>query len=397
MSKNSNNSLNDKKPPVTPLQLGILVVAVVVAFIAGTRSDYIMATIFDQQPVGELNLSSVQDVYRTLKKNYDGKLSDEELIAGAKRGLAEAVGDPYTVYFTADEANEFLGDLEGEFEGIGAELGQEEGNLIIVSPIKGSPAEKAGLRSGDIIATVNDEEAISWSVEKAVSNIRGEGGTTVRLGVIRDGKPNEISVVRGTISIPSVESEVRDGVGIISISRFGQSETTLLARQAAQDFVDQGVRAVVLDLRGNGGGYLQSSVEIASLWLNNKVVVTERSGGDIKSTLRTSGDSPLEGMQTVVLIDGYSASASEILAGALRDNGAAQLVGTQTFGKGVVQDIKDLPDGGSLKVTIASWFTPNGQNFSEEGLKPDVEVKLSDEDIEKDRDRQLNKALELLK
>ena len=396
MSKKS-TQLNSQKPPIAPLQIFIFLVAIVVSFIAGTRSDYIMATLFDQQPVGDLDLSSVQLVYRELKKNYDGKLSDEQLIAGAKKGLAESVGDPYTVYFTADEAEEFLGDLEGTFEGIGAELGKEDGNLIIVSPIKGSPAEKAGLRAGDVIATVNDEESIGWSVEKAVSVIRGEKGTTVRLGVIRDSKPLEISVVRGTISVPSVEAEVKDGVGIISISRFSRDETTILTRKAAQNFLDQGVKSIVLDLRGNGGGYLQPAVEIASLWMKNKTVLTERKGGKVTETLRTSGDSPLSGIKTVVLVDGYSASASEILAGALRDNGAAQLVGTQTFGKGVVQDVRDLSDGGTLKVTIASWYTPNGQNLSKEGIKPDFEVKLSGEDIQKERDPQMTKALELLK
>lgn len=397
MSQKSENPGSQNKPPVTPLQLGILVVAVVVAFIAGTRSDYIMATLFNQQPVGELDTSSLQEVYELLKRNYDGKLNDDDLIAGAKKGLTEAVGDPYTVYFTAEESEEFLGDLEGTFEGIGAELGKRDGNLIVVSPIKGSPAEKAGLKAGDVIATVNDEESIAWEVEKAVSVIRGEAGTTVRLGVIRDGESREISVVRGNISVPSVDTEIRDGIGVMSISRFGRTETTTLARQAAQQFIDNDVDGIVLDLRGNGGGYLQAAVEIASLWMKDEVVVTERSGGKVVDTMRTRGDAPLQGMKTIVLVDGYSASASEILAGALRDNGAARILGTQTFGKGVVQNILDLPDGSSLKVTVASWHTPAGQNISEEGLKPDVEVKLSDKDIEQSRDRQLDRALELLK
>ncbi len=379
----------------------VLLIAVVVAFIAGTRSDMLLARLQGQKVTTDaLDFSSVQDVYRTLAANYDGTLDKQKLIDGAKKGMVDSINDPYTVYFTAAEAKEFLSDLEGTFEGIGAELSRKDGALTIVSTIDGSPAKGAGLMGGDMILKVNDEDTKGWSVEQAVKKIRGEKGTTVKLTIYRasQDKPLEISVVRDTITDPSVKTEVTaNNVGIIRITRFGQTDTVSLARTAAADFKTKGVKGIILDLRGNGGGYLQASVEVASLWMKNKVVVTERSGGRVTETLRTSGDAVLEGIPTIVLVNGSSASASEILAGALSDNGVAKLVGEKTYGKGVVQDVKDLSDGGSLKVTIASWYTPNGKNISKEGITPQTVVSMSDADYAAGRDPQKDKALEMLK
>ena len=390
----------DKAPRVTMTHIFVLVLAVAVAFIAGTRSDYITATLLGQKTTGNsLDLSTVQSLYKELASSYDGKLDNQKLIDGAKRGMVNAVGDPYTVYFTADEAKEFLSDLEGTFEGIGAELGKKENTLTIISTIDGSPAKKAGLLAGDSILMVNDEMTSDWSVEQAVKKIRGEKGTTVKLSIARSGqdKPLDISVVRDKITDPSVKTEITaDNIGILRITRFGQTDTVQLARQAAQDFKAKGVRGVVVDLRGNGGGYLQSSQEIASLWLDNKVVVTERTGGVVIDTLYSRGDPVLNGVPTVILVNEGSASASEILAGALRDNGAATIVGKKTYGKGVVQDVRSLRDGGSLKVTIASWYTPKGKNISKEGITPDTVVDLNDADVAAGKDPQKDKALELL-
>jgi carboxyl-terminal processing protease len=392
---------NAKKPAITMTQIFLFLLAIVIAFIAGTRSDYILATLTGRT-IGStsLDLSSVQALYRELSGSFDGELDDQKLIEGAKRGMVEAVGDPYTVYFTAEEAKEFLGELEGTFEGIGAELSRKESVLTIVSTIDGSPAKKAGLQAGDTILMVNDKPTSDWSVEEAVKNIRGAKGTTVKLTIARPGqdKALEVSVVRDQITDPSVKTEITaDNIGIIRITRFGQSDTVQLARQAAREFKDKGVRGVVLDLRGNGGGYLESSVDIASLWLNNKVVVTERTGGVVIDTLKSRGEPILEGVPTVVLVNEGSASASEILAGALSDNKAARIVGAKTYGKGVVQDVRSLGDGGSLKVTIASWFTPNGKNISKAGITPEIIVELSEEDVAAARDPQKDKALELLK
>jgi carboxyl-terminal processing protease len=391
----------DKTPRVTMTHVFVLILAVAVAFIAGIRSDYISATLMGQKSTADtLDLSTVQSLYKELAINYDGKLDKEKLIAGAKHGMINAVGDPYTVYFTADEAKEFLSDLEGTFEGIGAELGKKDGALTIISTIDGSPAKKAGLQAGDGIMMVNDEETTNWSVEQAVKKIRGEKGTTVKLTIARAGqdKALEISVIRDKITDPSVKTEITpDNVGIIRITRFGQTDTVQLARQAAQDFKAKGVKGIIVDLRGNGGGYLQSAQDIASLWLDNKVVVTERTGGKVVDTLYSHGDPVVKGIPTVLLVNEGSASASEILAGALHDNSAATIVGKKTYGKGVVQDVRTLRDGGSLKVTIASWYTPKGKNISKEGITPDHVIDLTEADVAAGRDPQKDKALELLK
>ena len=390
-----------RKPRITATYVAVFIVAIVVAFIAGTRSDALLARLQGQKvSTDSLDFASVQDLYRTLAGNYDGSLDKQKLVDGAKKGLVDSIGDPYTVYFTADEAKEFLSDLEGTFEGIGAELGKRDSSLTIISTIDGSPAKKAGLLGSDMIAKVNDEDTSGWSVEEAVKKIRGQKGTTVKLLVVRKGqdKPLEFSVVRDTITDPSVKTEVTaDNIGIMRITRFGQSDTVSLARAAALDFKSRGVKGVILDLRGNGGGYLQSAVEVASLWMKNKIVVTERTGGKVTDTLRTSGDAPLLGMPTIVLVNNGSASASEILAGALSDNGAAKLVGEKTFGKGVVQDVKELGDGGSLKVTIASWYTPSGKNISKEGITPGVVVTMNEADYAAGRDPQKDKAVEMLR
>ena len=344
----------------------------------------------------QLDLSSVQQTYNYLNDKYDGKLNTQQLVEGASRGLVSAAGDPYTVYFDRKEAETFDNDLSGTFQGIGAELDKKDGKLIIVTPLKDSPAEKVDLKPLDVIARVNDEDTTEWSVDKAISKIRGKEGTTVKLTIVRGAEVKEVSIVRDTISSPSVESEIRGETGIITISRFGE-DTTALARKAAYEFKEKGVKSVVLDLRGNGGGYLETAQEISSLWLKkDQVVVEEKRGKEVIETHKASGDAILEGIPTVVLVNQGSASASEIVAGALQENGAAKLVGETTFGKGSVQTIVDLKNGAKLKVTIARWYTPKGTNISKHGIKPDVVVKYAEGDT-KENDTQLNKALELLK
>jgi len=397
----SDVSRRARKSSITMVHVVVFLLAIAVAYIAGTRSDYIVATLRGEKTTGDtLDFATVQDLYKQLSVNYDGTLDKQKLIDGAKHGMVDAVGDPYTVYFTADEAREFLNDLEGTFEGIGAELGKKDGALTVINTIEGSPAQKSGVMAGDSIMMVNEETTHKWSVEQAVKKIRGQKGTTVKLTLARSGqdKPVEISVVRDTITDPSVKTEVTsDNIGIMRISRFGQNDTVTLARQAALEFQQKGVKGVIVDLRGNGGGYLEAAQDIASLWLDGKVIVTERTGGRVIDTLYARGEALLKGVPTVVLVNGGSASASEILAGALSDHNAAKTVGEKTYGKGVVQDVKSLEDGGSLKVTIASWFTPNGKNISKEGITPQEVVPISDDDIAAGRDPQKDKALELLK
>lgn len=391
-----------KRRSVKPLTFrlpSVLLIALIVglgSFAFGTRANEFDLQLFGRKndSPASLDLTSVQDVYRTLRDNYDGELDTKKLVDGAKHGLVDAAGDPYTTYFNEKEAKEFFDDLEGQFSGIGAELGRKDDKLYVVSVIDGSPAEKSGLKANDAIVNVNDEESSDWSVEKAVSQIRGEKGTSVKLTVLRGQEFKEISIVRDVITNPSVKSEVTaDNIGVMRISRFSESETTLAARRAAEDFKSKGVKAVILDLRNNGGGYAAASVDVAGLWLENKVVYTERRGGSVVDTERTGSDAPLKGIKTIVLVNGASASASEILAGALKDNNAATLLGEQTYGKGSVQQILGVPNNGQLKVTIARWFTPAGMNISKQGIAPDVTVEQPSGEV----DAQYERALEMLK
>ena len=380
-----------------PTVILITVFVALVSFVTGTRSNEIVARFDGKQNPASLDFSSLNDVYGVLRSKYDGKLDAQALIDGAKHGMVEATGDPYTTYFTAKEAAEFESDLEGSFQGIGAELGKRNDQLVIISTLDDSPAKKAGLLANDIIVGVNSDDATSWTVEEAVSKIRGEKGTTVKISVLRGEQGvKEFSITRDAITNPSVKSEITpENIGILRISRFGETDTTTLSRKAAEQFKAAGVKSVVLDLRGNGGGYLVAAREVASLWLEDKVVVTERQNGVVVDSLRSDNDAPLKGIKTIVLIDGGSASASEIVAGALSDHGAATLVGEKSFGKGSVQVIENVAGGGKLKVTIAKWYTPNGKNINKEGIKPSVEVKLTAEDINANRDPQKDKALEL--
>lgn len=400
MSESDSRLPSAKKSTSVSLTTTILICALVglVSFIVGTRSGDIVSRAFVRNSApASLDFSSLNEVYRTIRANYDGKIDPNALIDGAKHGLVEATGDPYTVYFNAKEAAEFEGDLNGSFQGVGAELGKRNDKLTVISTLDDSPAKKAGLLAGDVIAKVNNDNASSWSVEQAVSKIRGDKGTIVKLTVLRGSDVKEFSITRDAITNPSVKSEITsDNIGILRISRFGE-DTGELAARAAETFMAKGVRGVVVDVRGNGGGYLQAAQDVASLWLDNKVVVTERKNGIVTDTLRSGSHPVLAGIKTVVLVDGGSASASEILAGALADNNAATLVGQKTFGKGSVQVIKDLTSGGQVKVTIAKWYTPNGRNITKEGIEPGEKVALSVDDINANRDPQKDKALQLLR
>lgn len=378
---------------------GFLLLCVLGAFVLGNRFEFIGDWFFSPYTNNansslsrNLDFQSTEEVYDLLKKKFDGSLEVSTLEDGLKRGLVDAAGDPYTVYFNPEEAAQFNSDLNGSFSGIGAELGKRDGKLLIIAPINGSPAAEAGLRPNDEIIAINDEEATQLSVDEAVNKIRGEVGSKVKLTLVRDGERLDVEIVRSQINVPSVESEILDGsIGYLTITRFSD-DTADLARKAAADFKSKNVKGVVLDLRNNGGGLLSSSVDVAGLWLNEKVVVQERRGEEVISSLKTGTNTALEGVPTVVLVNGGSASASEIVAGALSDHGAAQLIGEKTFGKGSVQEVLNLSNGGVLKVTVARWFTPKGNNIDKEGIKPDTEVKLTDEDYNKNRDPQLEAA-----
>jgi carboxyl-terminal processing protease len=347
-----------------------------------------------------LDWNSLNSVYGLLQRNFDGKVSDQKALDGARGGLVQSAGDPYTVYLTAQQAKDLNNDLTGQLSGIGAEIGMKNNVITVISPIAGAPAEKAGLRAGDMVAQINGTDTSNMTVDEAVTKIRGKAGTKVTLKLVRQGEqePITLNITRADITVPSVNWSMKDSdVADIVVSRFGP-DTAGLVQKAATQLKAQGAKKVVLDLRNDPGGYLDAGVDVASQFLSEgKVVVSERTGGKTTQTLKAKGGGLLIGMPAIVLINGGSASASEIVAGALHDNGVAKLEGEKSFGKGSVQEIKNLPGGAQLKVTVAHWYTPNGVNINKEGIKPDTEVKLSPDDFNAGKDPQLDQALQILK
>ena len=341
-----------------------------------------------------LDYTGVSEVYQALKDNYNGTLTASQLLDGLKEGLAQATNDPYTEYFNASDAEQFTQELNNSFSGIGAALGKNsDGNLIVVSPIKGFPADKAGLLPQDVIADINGESTAGMAADVAAQKIRGPKGTTVTLKIIRN-KTQELSftITRADIHLPSVTSKILPGnIGYMQISSFSD-DTTGLARQAAAKFTAAHVTGVILDLRGNPGGLLDAAVDVSSLWLPDGTTIVTEKGTAGDQSYASSGDHLLRGIPTVVLINEGSASASEITAGALHDDGAARLIGTKSFGKGVVQQLVQFNDGSELKVTIASWYRPNGENINKKGITPDQIAPISDADQKTHNDTQLQAA-----
>ena len=392
----------DKKWSFAPGTFVLIVAfAVIIGYMAGTRNDQIVSVVAPvfgiKVETGTLDMASVQSTYRQLKLNFDGPLDQKALIEGATKGMVAASGDAYTVYMNKKEAEEFNKDLSGDIGGgIGAEIGKRSNKPTVLRILADTPAAKSGLQSGDVIVAVNDESADDWSVDDTVSKIRGEIGTTVKIAVIRGTDAKEFTITREKITSPSVDSKIDGTVGIMTMRRFDKT-TSEQARTAAQDFKNKGVKSVILDLRGNGGGLLTAAQDVAGIWLDNKVVVSERTNGKVTDELRSGGNPILSGIPTVILVNGSSASASEIVAGALQDHGAAVLVGEKTYGKGSVQKLVDLADGSILKVTVARWYTPKGKNITKQGIEPNQKVTLSADDANAGRDPQLEAALTRLR
>jgi carboxyl-terminal processing protease len=342
-----------------------------------------------------LNYSSINQVYQSLKTNYDGKLTETQLEDGLKHGLATATKDPYTVYFTPQEAKDFNNELNNSFSGIGAELGQDSsGNLEVISPIDGLPADKAGLKAQDLISSINGVSTSGMSVDEAVNKIRGPKGSKVTLQIIRDQSQTlNVTITRDNITLPSVKTKMLPGnIGYMQISTFAD-DTNGLAQKAADQFKQANVKGIVLDLRDNPGGLLDAAVHVSSLWLpQGQKILDEKRGNTVVDSNMALGGDELNGIPTVVLINSGSASASEITAGALHDDKAAYLIGEKSYGKGVVQQLINFGDGSQLKVTVASWYRPDGQNINHRGITPDQTVKLTDAQAKAGDDTQLQAA-----
>lgn len=378
----------------------LFAVVAAVGYLLGTQNGQIVslvAPIFGQKVyTGTLDLSSLQSTYQALKTNYDGTLTDSALIDGANKGLVSATGDQYTLYMTASEKTSFNDDLTGNIGGgIGAEIGLKDSQTVIVRVLDNNPAKEVGLKGGDMILKVNNESTTGWTVGQAVAKIRGDEGTTVKLSIKRDGTTKDYDITRDTIVNPSVYYSIKGGVGILTISRF-DNETSSLTKAAANYFASEGVKGVVLDLRYNGGGYVDSAQDVLSLWLDNKVVVSERTGSTVISELKSGKNPVLAGLPTAVLVNSSSASASEIVAGALQDYRIAKIVGNTTFGKGSVQQLISLPNNAQLKVTIARWYTPNGKNITKDGITPDIKVGLTQAGVDAGKHPQMEAAIKSL-
>ena len=339
------------------------------------------------------------DVWNLLKETYYRQpLSDKELYYGALRGLVGSTEDPYTVFFDPKETKDFTESLEGSFDGIGAEIGVKEDQLQVVAPLPNTPAERAGLKPGDAILRIDGKDTTGMAVDEAVSLIRGPRGTKVVLTILSASakEPKDVSITREKIVIESVRFEIgEDGIAVISLYFFNQ-EADGLFQQVVNEVLAKNAKGIILDLRSNPGGLLDVGIDIASTWIGDKPVVIEKSPSDSRTFSGTT-EPRLKEISTVVLVNGGSASASEILAGALQDYGLAKIVGTQTFGKGSVQDYRELPDGSAVKITVAEWLTPNGRSIQDTGITPDVVVEVIPADADAKRDAQKEKARELLR
>jgi len=351
----------------------------------------------DENP---LDFNLYWEVWDNVRNNYVDKvkMNDRDMFYGSLKGIAESTGDPYTIFMDPKEAKEFSDDLAGTFEGIGAEIGMRNEITTIIAPLDGTPAQKAGLRAGDKIYAVDNSPTIGLTVTEVVKKIRGEKGTKVTLTIIRgEEKPFDIEITRGVIVVKSVTTEMRkDGIYVIRISNFN-NDTENLFNKAVNDIIQKKPKGIILDLRNNPGGYLDTSIKIASEWIESGPIVAEQLNDNRRNEYPANGFARLKDFKTVILINGGSASASEILAGALRDYKKATLIGETTYGKGSVQTLQDLSDGSTLKVTIAKWLTPAGDSIDEKGINPDIKIELTSNDINKDLDPQFDKALEIIK
>ena len=391
--------LMEKKVEISRVYFAAVVLAVLlVGFVVGTRSDQILAlvgpSIGMKVETGVLDDTSLQDTYQTLKEHYNGSIDDNKLIEGAKHGMVAAVDDPYTVYLDKKESDEFNKELSGDIGGgIGAEVGVRSGQPTVIRTLVDNPAEKAGVHAGDTILAINEEVTDGWDAERTVRSIRGEVGTSVKLTLGRgQDKPFDVTITREEINNPSVSNELRGDVGIITVNRF-DNETVSLVRKAASELKSKGMKKAVIDMRGNGGGYLDAAPGVAGMWLDDKLVVSVKANTGGEQKLMSRGETLLAGMKTAVIVNAGSASATEIVTAALKHYKVATIVGEKTFGKGTVQELVPLADGAMLKVTIKRWYTPSGGNVTKNGIKPDIEAGLTQADLDAGKDPQLDAAI----
>jgi carboxyl-terminal processing protease len=392
--------------------VGIFILVLLAGIFIGSKTNIVSGAINNSNLNVPIDLSAENidmkefwDVWRVIEARHpDGtSVSSEEKVWGAIKGLVDSLDDPYTVFLPPKENNDLNIDLKGKFSGVGMEVGVKDGILTVISPLKDSPAEKAGIKSGDIILKINDKATTDLDIEEAVNLIRGKEGTDVTITIARKDLPQtkDITITRQVINIPVIDSEYlsKDKVFLIRFFQFGEDSSQEFEK-ALKDFKASGTKDLIIDLRDNPGGYLSAAVDISSWFLpEGETIVTEKSKDGSDDNVYKSSLHHLEGdYHVVLLVNGGSASASEIMAGALQEHHIAKLVGEQTFGKGSVQELMPMQDKTALKVTVANWYTPDGVSISKQGLKPDYVVKFDEDAFEKNgTDNQLQKAIEVIK
>jgi len=400
--------INTNKRRKNPQRIGVFLVIIAVfmgGFLWGrtSKGPEFFITDGNQQTFDlKADINIFWDVLKTIKSQYKdrNKISDEDLIFGAARGAVESLGDPYSQFFTPQESKKFLEDISGSFEGIGAEIGIKDKVLTIVAPLEGTPAKRAGLMSGDRIIKIDDEATIDMNLEEAIGLIRGPRGSSVVLTILRgqEDEEQEIVVKRDTIKVPIIEWSLRgnNDIAYVEFYSFTENSAEQFSR-IAQEIINSSAKKIILDLRANPGGYLDASVEVAGWFIEKGDVVVKEDRGekDMKEYI-SQGSAVFQDWPVIVLIDEGSASASEILAGALRDNLGIKLIGKQSFGKGSVQQMEEFSGGSSLKITIADWITPSGISITEEGLTPDLSIDLDIDAFKNGEDSQLNEAIKFL-
>ena len=347
-----------------------------------------------QKVTSNIKWDDLNEVYSQISSNFDGSIDKTKLIEGAKKGLTAALADPYTVYYDTKEAAEFKSDLKGEIKeaGVGIEMMKQGDYVVVTRTLPNNPARKAGVHAGDIIFAINDEEVWDKDTEIIASKLRGPSGEKVKLTVARDKQKLNFELVREKINNVSADITYQDKTAIISVYRFSE-DTGTLVQSFTKDFKNRGINKVILDLRNNGGGYVTAARDLLSLWLDGDKILTQKSATVGQTiTYAKRGEATLKDMKTIVLVNNATASASEIVAGALKDYKKATILGTKTYGKGVVQTMLELSGGSLLKITTAHWYTPEGQTINKTGISPDVEVERSYSDINSGKDPQLDKA-----
>jgi carboxyl-terminal processing protease len=347
----------------------------------------------------DIDFNLFWQVWNDIKSNYVKQPVDEvSLFYGAMRGMVAALNDPYSDFFDPQTAKEFDQELSGTFSGIGVEVGKRNGTIVVIAPLDGSPGAEAGLKAGDIILAIDKNNAIDMPLDRAVSLIRGEEGTTVNLTVLSKGakQPHAVAVVRKKIEHVSMRWSYKEDTAIVKLTGFDEDTTQLLNKFVQEVQGKPAIKHIILDMRNDPGGFLDKAIDVASQWIENGVIVRERDHDGTERDHQANGAARLAKYATVILVNEGSASAAEIVAGALQDEGKAVLVGKTTFGKGSVQKYETLADGSAFKMTVAKWFTPKERAIDEVGIKPDYEVDLTEQDFNAERDPQMEKAWALL-